>query len=423
MTEKFPGEGDVKGYYDLEERIEARVWSWVVTKLLPAGVPKGFRESFYGGTAGAWRKYMQRTTAQVLQGELGFSNRLASIFSYMFGNYGATPENSPFALHAINMNHYRTGSYYPVGGPGQIAECIIPTITDAGGQLAVSSKVARILVENGRAVGVKLESGEEIRSNLVISDVGAYPTFVDLLDPEVSNKFGYPSRFDTLAPSPGHGWLTLGYDEHIDLPKHIIWAMACVPGKDPYDISGADAIYKKDMNLDGMGAYILCPSARDPSFQQRYPGKSTVMILCETSPEWNARGKTDPKFKAELSAKLDEKLYEITLRHIPALRGKTPKYRASGFPVGCNPWSWKGGSYGLAPTKERFLGDTHWTRPQTEIQGLYLTGQDAFAPGFVGAMMGGRVCYSVVTGEIFNLITKSPGRARSVVSAPIAAAP
>ena len=408
MNKKFPGEGNVKGYYDLEERIEARVWSWVVTKLLWRSVPLGLRDGFYAATGGPWRNYMSRTTDQVLRGELGFSRRLASIFSYMFGNYGATPENSPFALHAINMNHYRTGSYYPVGGPGQIAECIIPTITAAGGQLAVSSAAERILVEDGRAVGVRLKSGEEIRSDLVISDCGAYPTLVDLIDPEVGAKYGFKERFGALAPSPGHGYLQLGYDEHIELPKHIIWAMASVPGKDPYDLSGADAIYKNDQNLDGMGAYLLCPSARDPSYPHRYPNKSTVMVLCETTPEWNQRARTDPAFKADLSAKLDARLMEITLKHIPALRGKTPAYRNASFPVGCNPWSWMGGSYGLAPTKERFLEGTHWTRPQTDIQGLYLTGQDAFAPGFVGAMMGGRVCYTVVTGEIYNLLGKNP---------------
>jgi phytoene dehydrogenase-like protein len=384
------------------------VWSWAATKLMPRGVPLAVREGFYQLTAGAWRKYMGRSTEAVLCGELGFSKKLAMIFSYMFGNYGMTPDRSPFALHSINMNHYRLGSYYPVGGPGMIAECILPTITDAGGQVAVGSAVERILVEGNRAMGVKLESGEEIRCGLVISDVGAYPTLIDLLDPEVSKRFGYADRFTQLAPSPGHGYLQLGYDENIDLPKAIIWAMASLPGQDRYDISGADIAYKRDLNMKGMGAYLLCPSARDPSFQQRYPGKSTVMVLCETTPEWNARARVDPVFKQELGAKIGERLMEVVHEQIPALRGKTPAYRNSSFPVGCNPRSWMGGSYGLAPTAERFLNHTHWTRPRTEIKGLFLTGQDAFAPGFVGAMMGGRVAYSVVTGEVTNLVSKNP---------------
>lgn len=408
MAERFPGQGDAKGYYDLEARIEARVWSWVVTKLLPKSVPEGLRERLYRTTGGPWRQYMTRSTEQVLRQELGFSARLASIFSYMFGNYGATPDKSPFALHAINMNHYRDGSFYPVGGPGQIAECILPTIIDGGGQLAVSSPVERILVEHGKAVGVKLATGEEVHCPLVISDVGARPTLIDLLDPEVSTRLGYPARFDALAPSPGHGYLQLGYDEHLELPKHIIWAMASRPGLDPYDLAGADAHWKRDLDVEGMGAYILCPSARDPAYAQRYPNKSTVMVLCETTPEWNVRSRTDAAFRDELNAKLGERLLAVVHRHIPSLRGKQPAYQKAGFPVGCNPRAWMGGSYGLAPTAERFLAATHWTRPQTEIEGLYLTGQDAFAPGFVGAMMGGRVCYSVITGELFNLLGKAP---------------
>lgn len=102
---------------------------------------------------------MGRTTEQVFGGELGFSKRLTAVYSYMYGNHGRTPRYSPFAFHAMNLFHYRHGAYYPVGGPGQIVESIVPIIEAAGGQVAVSSAVQRILVEHGRAVGVRLENG------------------------------------------------------------------------------------------------------------------------------------------------------------------------------------------------------------------------------------------------------------------------
>ena len=114
-----------------------------------------------GRYGGDWRRYMSRTTNEVFRRELGFSERLAGVYSYMYGNHGRTPEHSPFAFHAVNLYHYRYGAYYPVGGPAQVAAAIVPIIEAAGGQLAVSTPAERIVVENGRAVGVKLADGTE----------------------------------------------------------------------------------------------------------------------------------------------------------------------------------------------------------------------------------------------------------------------
>ena len=402
----FPKEGDVRGYYELEEKVEWWAWSWAVSKLLPEGVPVGVREMLYKTTGGAWRGYMQRKVNEVFKGELGFSDRLASVFSYMYGNHGRTPEHAPFAFHAVNLFHYRDGAYFPVGGPSQIAECVKPIIEKAGGQLAVASPVAKILVENDRAVGVKLEDGTEIRSKLVISDASAYTTFVELLDPEVSTRHGYLKRFDEIGPSPSHVYLLLGYDEDIELPKEIVWHMPTYEGVSRWDLSTHDNLYKKHMKLDGMGGYLLSPSAREPLHRQRYPGKSTVVVLAEGVPEWVKRAKHDGAFRADFTKGLEENLMKIVHRHMPALKGKTPKVLRSGLPMGCNLRAWHGCSLGLEPSGDRFVKHTHWLRPRTTIDGLWLTGQDSFSAGFAGSMVSSRLTYSALTGDwLFMLKT------------------
>lgn len=395
----FPKEGDVRRYYDLEAKVEWWAWSWAVTKLLPEAVPVGVREALYKATGGAWRSYMQRKVTEVFRGELGFSERLASVFSYMYGNHGRTPEHAPFAFHAVNLFHYRNGAYFPVGGPSQIAECVRPILEKAGGQLAVSSPVRRILVENDRAVGVKLEDGTEIRSKLVISDASAYTTFVELLDPEVSSRHGYLKRFDDIGPSPSHVHLLLGYDEDIELPKEIVWHMPTYEGVSRWDLSKQDDLYKNHMKLDGMGGYLLSPSAREPLHRLRYPGKSTVVVLAESTPAWVKRAKEDSRFRADFSKALEENLLKIAHRHMPALKGKTPKVVRSGLPMGCNPRAWHGCSLGLEPSGDRFVKHTHWLRPRTTLEGLWLTGQDAFSAGFAGSMIASRLTYSAMTGD------------------------
>lgn len=395
----FPGEGDVRAYYELEAKIERSAWSWGLTKLMPEWVPEGVREAVYRTTGGAWREYMGRPTSKVFREELGFSERLSAIFSYMYGNHGATPDVAPFAFHAVNLLHYRDGAYYPVGGPGQIAECIVPIVEAAGGQVAVSSPVKRILIERDKVRGVELESGERVYCELVISDASAYTTYMELIDRDLATRHGYASRFDAVGPSPSHVYLLLGYDEAIDLPKHIVWEMPTYEGISSYDLSKADHAYKGEMRLRGMGGYLLSPSARDPVHAERYPNTSTVVVLAEGVPAWVERARSEPAFHAEFSAGVAENLMRIVHRHMPQLRGKTPKLKRSGIPMGCNPRAWKGCSLGLEPSGPRFVDHTHWLRHRTRIQGLWLSGQDPFSAGFAGSMASARMCYAAMTGN------------------------
>jgi all-trans-retinol 13,14-reductase len=299
----------------------------------------------------------------------------------------------------VNLFHYRDGAYYPVGGPSQIAECVRPILERHGGQVAVSSPARRVLVENDRVAGVELEDGTEIRCDLVISDASAYTTFMELLDPEVSARHGYRQRFDTIGPSPSHVYLELGYDESIDLPKEIVWQMPCYDGVSPWDLSRSDELYKTQRLLRGMGGYLLSPSAREPLHPLRYPGTSTVVVLAEGVPAWVERARNDATFRQEFSEGLRENLLRIAHRHMPVLVGKTPKVIRSGLPMGCNLRAWHGCSLGLEPSGERFVRHTHWLRPKTSIDGLWLTGQDAFSAGFAGAMMSSRITYAAITGD------------------------
>jgi phytoene dehydrogenase-like protein len=301
----------------------------------------------------------------------------------------------PFGVHAITMYHYRHGAYYPVGGPAQVVECIVPIVQGAGGQVAVRSGVAKILVEGGKVAGVKLESGEEIRCPLVVSDASAYTTFNDLLDADLLKE---------VNPSPAHIHLMLGYDEVLDLPKHIVWAMPSTDAASKYDIDGADAVYKSQVRFDAAGAYLLSPSARDPVYQQRYPGKSTVIALAEAPMEWVARARADKNFWHELEGKAAEGLMRVVERHFPAVRGKVPKVKVVKLPAGCNPRAWGGCSYGIEGSGPRFVELTHRLRHKTTIPGLYLTGQDAMAPGFAGSVVSARVAYSAITGDILFML-------------------
>ena len=87
---------------------------------------------------------------------------------------------------------------------------------------------------------------------------------------------------------------------------------------------------------------------------------------------------------AHFRQRLLEKLYE----KMPHLRGKIDYYELS-TPLSTQFFCWyeKGEIYGLDHDPKRF--EQTWLRPKTDIDGLYLTGQDIMTCGVVGAMIGG----------------------------------
>ncbi|CAI5980522.1 unnamed protein product [Closterium sp. NIES-65] len=74
---------------------------------------------------------------------------------------------------------YKPGSVmeYPLGGPEAIIEALIRGMEKHGGQLSLNCHVDSIVVEGGRAVGVKLKSGQVVRARTaVVSNASVWDT-------------------------------------------------------------------------------------------------------------------------------------------------------------------------------------------------------------------------------------------------------
>jgi prolycopene isomerase len=76
--------------------------------------------------------------------------------------------------------HYG-GINYPQGGVGQIAQKLVEGLEKAGSTIQYQARVTDILTENGRAVGVKLASGETYRAQRIVSNATRWDTFEKLL--------------------------------------------------------------------------------------------------------------------------------------------------------------------------------------------------------------------------------------------------
>ncbi|HEY9638958.1 MAG TPA: NAD(P)/FAD-dependent oxidoreductase [Coleofasciculaceae cyanobacterium] len=73
---------------------------------------------------------------------------------------------------------------YPVGGSDAIVQALVRGLQRWGGSLRLNCHVEQILVEQGRAIGVRLRHGELLKAPVVISNATLWDTYTHLLQPE-----------------------------------------------------------------------------------------------------------------------------------------------------------------------------------------------------------------------------------------------
>ncbi|SDK54460.1 phytoene desaturase family protein [Microbulbifer yueqingensis] len=347
-----------------------------------------------------WRlpAYLNRTTYEVLR-ELTDNDELIAVLTGQWGDNGMTPATGSFIIHALIVKHYLYGGFYPVGGASRIAETIIPQIQAAGGEVFTYARVETILLDGNRACGVRMADGTEIEAPLVVSGAGVFNTFERLLPHSATAAAGYDRELASVQPSMAHLCLYIGLRKtagELGLPKTNYWVY---PSR---DYEGDVEKFLADSDAEIPLVYISFPSAKDPSFNQRYPGRATIEIVAPGKYEWfeqwkdqpwGKRGKDYDEVKERFSTRLLEHLY----RHFPQLRGEID-YCELSTPLST---AWfcdypRGEIYGLDHDPARF--EQGWLRPRTRIRGLYLTGQDIMSCGVAGAMFGGVVAAQSILG-------------------------
>lgn len=84
---------------------------------------------------------------------------------------------------AGEMNGVAGAQLLPRGGMGAVVSALAGAAEAAGCTLRTGAAVRRILVENGRAVGIVVDDGSEIRARTIVSAINPVSTFLDLVGP------------------------------------------------------------------------------------------------------------------------------------------------------------------------------------------------------------------------------------------------
>jgi all-trans-retinol 13,14-reductase len=244
---------------------------------------------------------------------------------------------------------------------------------------------------------------------VVLSDAGAANTFERLLPPDLPALDSLRRRLRRLQPSTAHVSLYVGLsqsDAALGLQGTNLWVYPS------FDHDANVERFARDIEAPLPGVYISFPSAKDPDFQRRHPGKSTVeaitMLPYSVVDRW---GETRWKWRGDEYGALKERLSTRLLaeleRRAPSVVGNIA-YSELSTPVTTRHFMnyGHGEIYGIASTPDRFQMRELGAR--TPIRGLYLTGQDVASLGMVGALFGGVISASAAIGKnLFSVLSKS----------------
>lgn len=189
---------------------------------------------------------------------------LKAILMGQAGDHGMPPSQVSALVQASITEHYFNGAYYPLGGAGAIPTAFVNALTRAGGELRLRMRVEKILIEDQRAVGVRLADGSELRSKFVISNADTGITFDQLIGREkLSQKLQHKQESINYSTSA----LSLFFTTDMDLR-----AAGLDSGNNwYYDNADLETLYCHGLGEEVMHQaapemmFLTCTTLKDPS--------------------------------------------------------------------------------------------------------------------------------------------------------------
>nr|XP_020667764.1 all-trans-retinol 13,14-reductase [Pogona vitticeps] len=408
LKKQFPGEdANIDRYLALVKRTAERIHHMAIAKMVPLPLVRFLQWTGMLALISPFFRMASKSVSEVVA-EYTKNEDLRAVFSYIFPTYGVIPAESSFSLHAVLVEHFLGGGWYPQGGASEIVFHSIPIIEEAGGAVLTKAPVERILVNSqGKAYGVTVKKGKKtvnICAPVVISDAGIFNTYERLLPEELQVLPEIQMHLSMIHHGIGGLSIFIGLNgskeelgleaknyyiyQHNDLDKAFV----------SYFNSSRETAPKKIPLL-----YIASPSAKDPLWEKRYPGKSTLIVLAVAKYEWFEEWKEEKVTKRgteyeSLKNTFVDNMMDTILKFYPQIKDRI-EYISAGTPLTNSHYigSPRGEMYGAEHSISRLQADVAAKmRPQTPVPNLYLTGQDAFLGGFPGALHGALVCASAV---------------------------
>ncbi|MBN1881230.1 MAG: NAD(P)/FAD-dependent oxidoreductase [Deltaproteobacteria bacterium] len=341
----------------------------------------------------AYRRVKEREpwSAEELMDHFFTDRRLKAVFTGILADFVVRP--SEFPALGVPLSNIETafdvripvthrGADAPVpayafilGGCGRLVETMAGLIESTGGDIRTSSPVEKIVIENNRAVGVRLEGGEVVASDLVIATGGARETFFDLVGRNQLSS-DVISHVEKLIPMQSVLMVHLGVDfDPREYQDPALWYYY-----NTYDIEGAVKECQRGKYHGGKDGFLIyVPSFHSPELARPNHHAVTVYTIAPNTLE---RGTWEER-KEEFADTLINEAEKI----VPGLRKGTVE-RMVLAPDDFRKRVHQGHhSFGGLPPVMGQVAPPH----KTSVEGLWFIGSQSESGGGVrGVMVGAR---------------------------------
>ncbi len=344
------------------------------------------------------------TSAEDLLNEWFDSEFLKAPLARLSAELGAPPSQKTIAIGAIMMAmRHNPGMARPRGGTGALVDALVKLVKSKGGVILTDQHVEKVLIDDGCAVGVRVNGGKEYRAKHgVISNIDAKRVFLQLidqsevdaadpnlherLDRRIVNNNETILKIDLALSEP----LKFEHHEHKDeyLIGSILIADSVMHVEQAHSKCTLGEIPDSDPSM-----YIVMPTGLDPSMAP--PGKHTLWI--EFFAPYQIAGAEGTGLKGtgwtdELKNKVADKVIDKLAVYSPNVKNSTIARRVeSPAELGERLGTYKGNYYHIDMTLDQMI----FFRPlpelanyKTPIDNLYLTGAGTHPGGSISGMPG-----------------------------------
>ncbi len=218
-----------------------------------------------------WLARVSGLTTQELFDKFIKNKRLIAVLAQLWGYAGLPPSKLNALMFVLIIISYLTeGAAFPVGRSHAMTSGLVKCFEEMGGEVKYNATVNRILVEDGKVVGVQLLNGETYKCKGVISNVNPICTTMKMLPlEEVSDNYMKKIHASEIGPS--------GFSVYIGLnasPKEL--------GMKEHEIfinkgDNVDEAYQQFMRLES--PEFLVAACYNNAYEGISPSGTTSLVL------------------------------------------------------------------------------------------------------------------------------------------------
>ncbi|KAJ6425694.1 hypothetical protein OIU84_026300 [Salix udensis] len=282
------------------------------------------------------------------------------------------------------------GINYPVGGVGGIAKSLSKGLVDQGSEILYRANVTNIILEHGKAVGVRLSDGRELFGQTIISNATRWDTFGKLLKGETLPK--EEENFQKLyVKAPSFLSIHMGVKAEVLPPDtdchHFVLEDDWARLEEPYG-----------------SIFLSIPTILDSSLA---PKGHHILHIFTTSSIEDWEGLSTKDYEAKKKVVADEIISRLEKKLFPGIRSSIAFMEVGSPKTHRRYLARDKGTYGPMPRKipKGLLGMPFNT---TAVDGLYCVGDSCFpGQGVIAVAFSGVMCAHRVAADI-GIEKKSP---------------